>query len=227
MEKGSGTGHFTPDVFEFLRELDANNNREWFNRNKKRYLRVARDPMLRFIEDFGALLRSISPSFRADPKPTGGSLFRIYRDTRFSKDKRPYKTNLAAHFPHFGGKHVSAPGFYLSLQSGGAFMGGGIWHPDGTTLKRVRQAIVDRTDDWAKVRSRLEVEAESRLKRPPKGFDPEHPWIEDLKLKDFVTSESYNEEAVCSPSFILDYRAACERIGPLISFLCRGLGLPY
>ncbi len=226
MKRGNGNGHFKPELFQFLRDLEANNNREWFNLNKQRYLDVARDPMLRFIEDFGSLLRSISPTFRADPKPTGGSLFRIYRDTRFSKDKRPYKTNLAAHFPHSAVNEVHAPGFYLSLQSGGAFSGGGIWHPDATTVKRVRQAIVARPDEWAGVRSRLTVEGE-RLKRPPKGFDPDHPWIEDLKLKDFVASVSFTEQEVCSPKFILDFRQACQEIGPLVSFLCGGLGLPY
>ncbi len=102
---------FSPGFFRFLRELKANNRREWFEANKQRYEAEVKGPMLRFIAEFGARLRTVSKHFDADPRPVGGSMFRIYRDTRFAKDKSPYKTAVAEHFPHrAGGKDVHAPG---------------------------------------------------------------------------------------------------------------------
>ncbi len=115
---------FSPATFKFLRELEANNRRDWFNANKERYLRDARDPMLEFIAAFAPRLKKISARFAADPSPNGGSMFRIYRDTRFSKDKSPYKTYLAAHFQHAScGEEMMAPGFYVSLAPGECYMG--------------------------------------------------------------------------------------------------------
>jgi uncharacterized protein (TIGR02453 family) len=130
---------FNEGLFRFLKELASNNERAWFQENKARFEVEARDPMLRFIGAFGDPLSSISRYFDADPRPVGGSMFRIYRDTRFSKDKTPYKTHLAAHFPHKGcAEGVHGPGFYLHLEPGASFAGGGLWHPDPETLfKRV------------------------------------------------------------------------------------------
>ena len=105
--------HFTPALFEFLAELSMNNDREWFQANKARYERDVRNPLLDFVADFGERLRTISPHMVADPRASGGSMFRIYRDVRFSKDKSPYKTNAGAHFRHEVGREVHGPGFYL------------------------------------------------------------------------------------------------------------------
>ena len=105
------TQPITTALFDFLRDLRENNDREWFQANKGRYLAEVRDPMLDFIGAFAAPLAEISPHFVADPRPNGGSLFRIYRDTRFSRDKTPYKTNAGAHFRHAAGKDAHAPGF--------------------------------------------------------------------------------------------------------------------
>ena len=171
----------TPALFDFLRELGANNERPWFEENKARYRAEVRDPMLDFIQAFAEPLAEISPHFRADPRANGGSLFRIYRDTRFSKDKTPYKTNVGAHFRHEAGKDAHAPGFYLHLEPGMCFAGCGVWHPDSPTLGRIRDAIVERPEEWTRITTgadfcrtfRLAGEA---LKRPPRGYDnPEHP----------------------------------------------------
>ena len=110
------TQPISPALFDFLRALRANNERPWFEANKARYREEVRDPMLDFIAAFAGPLAEISPHFRADPRPNGGSLFRIYRDTRFSKDKTPYKTNVGAHFRHAAGRDAHAPGFYLHLE---------------------------------------------------------------------------------------------------------------
>ena len=92
--------HFGPELFRFLRELEANNRKEWFQANRGRYEEQVREPMLAFISDFGPRLRKITPYLTADPRPVGGSMFRIHRDTRFSRDKTPYKTHAAAQFRH-------------------------------------------------------------------------------------------------------------------------------
>ncbi len=106
---------FCSELFEFLRQLKRHNNREWFARNKQRYEGTVRDPALMFIGSFGPLLGELSPYFVAAPRPSRGSLFRIYRDTRFSPDKRPFKTHVGIHFSHASGKDAHAPVFYLHL----------------------------------------------------------------------------------------------------------------
>ena len=94
------SAHFTPALFEFLADLAENNRREWFQANKDRYETHVKDALLDFVSDFGERLTGISPHMVADPRPSGGSMFRIYRDVRFSKDKSPYKTNAGVHFRH-------------------------------------------------------------------------------------------------------------------------------
>ena len=110
--------HFGREMFEFLADLALNNNREWFHANKARYESVVRGWLVTFVEDFGERLREVSPHMVADPRPTGGSIFRIYRDVRFAKDKSPYKTQAAVHFRHKAGKDAHAPGVYLHLEPG-------------------------------------------------------------------------------------------------------------
>ncbi len=222
----------TPALFDFLRELKVNNERPWFEENKARYRAEVRDPMLDFIQAFAEPLAEISPHFRADPRANGGSLFRIYRDTRFSKDKTPYKTNVGAHFRHAAGKDAHAPGFYLHLEPGMCFAGCGVWHPDSPTLGRIRDAIVEKPEEWTHITTgddfcrtfRLAGEA---LKRPPRGYDPEHSLIEDLKRKDFVVIADVEETEAVRPDF-LDRFAAIARAGAeFTSFLCKAVGVPF
>jgi uncharacterized protein (TIGR02453 family) len=222
------TSYFGPELFQFLRDLTADNRREWFLANKERYEEQVKEPMLRFIADFGFSLQKISQSYEADPRPTGGSLFRIYRDTRFSRDKRPYKTHAAAHFRHRATRtDVHAPGFYLHLEPEGCFAGAGLWHPEPASLKKVREAIVERTGGWeAVLRSKLTLEGET-LKRPPPGYDPAHPRIEDLKRKEFVAAMPFTEAQVCGPRFLGSYAAACRAMSPLMEFLTKAVGLEW
>ena len=226
------TPHFTPSLFAFLRELSRNNNREWFLANKARYERDVRDPLLRFIEDFAPHLRRISPHFVADPRPVGGSLFRIYRDTRFSRDKRPYKTVAAAQFRHEQGKDVHAPGFYLHLEPGNVFAGAGLWHPDAETLRAVRDAIVERPGAWKRAvsgktfRERFELGGNA-LKRPPRGYDPEHPLIDDVKRKDFVAMTAFAASEVFEPDFLERYAEVSRRTRPFMRFLTGAVGMSF
>src|SRR5918996_4016229 len=139
--RARSTASFSPALFTFLRDLKQNNDRDWFKANKPRYEKAVLEPALQFIVDFEPHLLAISPHFVADPRPSGGSLFRIHRDTRFSKDKSPYKPYTGIQFRHELGKDAHAPGFYLHLEPGGVFAGAGIWHPDQPTLVRIREAI--------------------------------------------------------------------------------------
>ncbi len=219
---------FSPGFFRFLRELKANNRREWFEANKQRYEAEVKGPMLRFIAEFGARLRTVSKHFDADPRPVGGSMFRIYRDTRFAKDKSPYKTAVAAHFPHrAGGKDVHAPGFYLHLAPGSSMGGGGLWHPDGPALKQVRDRIVDRPKDWKEVATSGITIGGDTLKRPPAGYAAEHPFVSDLKRKDFYVMAEFSDQDVCAADFLDRYLAACRTAAPLVRFLTRAVALPW
>ena len=171
---------FTPDLFAFLRELAVNNDREWFAANKTRYVADVQEPALAFIEDVGVRLPEVSGHFVADARTVGGSLFRIYRDTRFSKDKTPYKTQVGIQFRHERAKDAHAPGFYLHLEPGSVFMACGTWHPDGDTLRAIRTAIAADADRWRAIVADEAFAARFRLggetlKRAPAGFNPGSP----------------------------------------------------
>ncbi len=197
----SSRPHFRPELFAFLRDLARNNRREWFAANKERYEDAVKAPALRFITDVGPRLAKVSPNFRADPRPTGGSLFRIYRDTRFGEDKTPYKTHTGIQFRHASGKDAHAPGFYLHLEPRGCFVAVGTWQPDAPALARIRHAILTSPSEWKRARDDRRFRASFELSgdtlvRPPRGIDPEHPFIEDLKRKEFVAVTSLTEREV-------------------------------
>jgi uncharacterized protein (TIGR02453 family) len=229
MTSATDSPSFGPELFTFLADLRAHNDREWFAANKQRYEEHVLEPALAFIEDVGYRLQSISPHFRADPRRSGGSLFRIYRDTRFSKDKTPYKTNTGMYFRHEAGKDAHAPGYYLHLAPGEVFGGGGIWHPDTKALTRIREAIVRDPDGWRQattLEEGLELGGES-LKRVPSGFDKDHPLAEDLKRKDYFAWVRFSEEEATAPGFLDRYTRVCESVAPLMRFLCNALSLAY
>jgi uncharacterized protein (TIGR02453 family) len=224
--------HITPALFDFLWELKENNNREWFQTNKSRYEKIVKNPLLAFIADFADRVPEISPHIAAIPRASGGSMFRIYRDIRFSKDKTPYKTHAALHFRHERGKDVHAPGYYLHLEPGSVYMGCGIWKPDGETVTKIRTRIVTKPKEWETAignkdfTSTLTLEGDS-LKRPPRGFDPTHPLIEDLKRKDFIGSRELSEDIVCQENFLDLYLDLCKIGAPLMKFISRANGLAW
>jgi len=224
--------HFTPELFSFLRALAKNNDRAWFTENKERYEKHVKMPLLDFIADFAPRLSGISKQLIADPRPVGGSMFRVYRDTRFSKDKTPYKTHASAHFQHQASKGASreqsvhAPGYYLHLEPGSVFLAGGLWQPPTDVAVKIRRAIDVKRPEWKRAISRIELEGDS-LKRPPTGFDPEHPLIEDLKRKDFIASIYLSEKAACSASFLDDVTDACKTTAPLMAFLTKSAGFSW
>jgi uncharacterized protein (TIGR02453 family) len=215
-------------MFQFLTELKANNTKPWFERNRERYERDVKEPVLRFITDLGPRLKTVSPHFRADPRPVGGSMFRIHRDIRFSKDKSPYKTNVGAHFPHLrSGRDAHAPSFYLHLAPGQSFGGGGLWHPDAHMLTLIRDQIASGPRAWDALRRRgLPIRGEV-LKRVPPAYAQDHPFAEDLKRKDFYTTQEFRDGEVCSSEFMDLFLESCRSAAPLVQFLTKALGLSW
>ena len=224
--------HFEPELFEFLRELGQNNNRPWFQANKSRYDDCVLEPALDFIVAVGDQLPTISKHLVAIPKRTGGSLMRVYRDTRFAKDKTPYKTNIGIQFRHEQARDVHAPGLYFHLDNDECFLGVGMWHPDRDALTAIRTAIRDNGATWKRVRdedsfrSVFELGGES-LKRPPRGFPADHRYIDDLKRKDFIGIARMSPRWAASPDLPRQVAAKFAAGRGLMRFLCRALELPF
>lgn len=217
---------FTPAFFEFLRDLAAHNDRAWFADHKARYVADVETPMLEFIRAVGERLPEISASFVANRRRIGGSMFRIYRDTRFAPDAPPFKTWMAARFRHRGPYEGTPPAFYVHLAPGECFAGGGIYHAEPATVTRIRQRIVDSPDDWRPVRA-LAADDEDRLKRVPAGYDATHPFAGDLKLKNFYSLTPLTVREACAEDFLDRFMDACRQAAPLVRFLTRALDLPW
>lgn len=227
------TRFFTAATFKFLKDLAANNDRTWFKANQDRYEEVVRQPALDFIEAFATPLRSISPHFVADPRKVGGSLFRIQRDTRFSKDKTPYKTGVGIQFRHVSaGNDVHAPGYYLHIEPRENYSGVGLWRPPTAVARQIRQAIADDPAGWRKAahgKRFADVFSHDgdELKRVPKEFDPDHPFGDDLRRKDFVAGRRLSQRAITSAGFIDDFAADLRRATPFMRFLCDAVGVGF
>jgi len=224
---------FTPATYRFLTELKRNNSREWFNANKEWYERDVREPMLKFIASMQKPLSRISKHVIADPSPMGGSMFRIYRDTRFASDKTPYKTHVAAQFRHVTGRDAHAPGFYLHISPDENYVGGGIWHPDNAGLGLIRARIAARPKEWERVvknRKLREICGDisgDSLVRPPTGYAEDERFIEYIKLKDYFAGINLPRMIVIRPGFQEEAVEVFSSVSPLMGFLCSSLGLPW
>lgn len=224
---------FPKDLTKFLRELDKNNDREWFETNRRRFADSVEGPMLEFLAALAPRVRKISKHITVEAKKSGGSLQRIFRDTRFSKDKRPYNTQVSARMRHAVGKDVAAPGFYFRIGPEDVHVGTGIWQPDNEALARIRAAIDSKRAAWKKARDdkafvatwgRLGGES---LKRPPAGYDADHPLLEDLKRKDFVGFAKLPSKSLTSKAILDDVEQAYRVSKPLMKFLCDALDLDF
>lgn len=213
---------FSEDLFKFLAELKENNEKAWFESQKKRYETVVKGPFMRFIEAFEPRLEGISAHFVADKR----SFFRIYRDVRFSHDKSPYKTHAAAQFRHEDARNIHAPGFYLHLEPGMVFAGAGLYHPEPVAAALVRKAIDARPKQWTSAVEGLALGGD-QLKRPPQGFGADHPLIEDLKRKDYIASTTFTQKQACGKDFVDRFSSYCEKVSPFMELLTKALGLPY
>ena len=224
---------FPRDFSKFLKDLAKNNEKGWFDENKPRFVASVQEPFLDFMEYLAPRMSKISKSILVVPKKAGGSMQRIYRDTRFSKDKSPYHTHVAAIFRHESGKKQPAPGFYLRVDSKEVLVGAGIWKPEGPAILAIRKAIVDDPKRWARLRKDKklwefmgDLQGDA-LKRPPKGFDPDHEHVEDLKRKDFVGFRSMKLTELGKPGFLTEVESTYKVSKPLMRFLCDALNLPY
>ena len=226
---------FSPALFAFLRELEVNNEKTWWDANRDRYTKLVRDPSLEFITDFAPRLDQISTHFVADPRTIGGSLMRPYRDTRFSPDKTPYKTNVGIQFRHEAGKDIHAPGFYLHLEPDSCFAGVGLWHPETQVARQIRQAIHDDVAGWAKATKTKDFadvwstdqDEDETLKRVPKEFPTDHPHADDLRMKSFIAGARLTQRRVTSSTFADELASMFAKAGPFTRFLCEAVGVRF
>jgi uncharacterized protein (TIGR02453 family) len=223
---------FTPETFRFLSELAANNRRDWFVGQRARYEAAVRGPALAYVDAMAPYLAAISAHVPAVPGGRGGSLMRVYRDTRFSRDKTPYKAHVGVHFRHVLGRDIHAPGFYVHLAPDTAFVAAGIWHPDAAALAAIRTAIDRHPRRWRAARddagfARSFALGGDSLKRMPRGYAPSHPLAEDLRRKDHIGICPLLPESATEADFAAFTAARFADAAPLMRFLCRALGLPF
>ena len=221
---------FSSKTFAFLADLAENNDRDWFNANKARYESDVREPGLAFVRAMAEKMPDLSPHLLAVDKKVGGSMMRIHRDVRFSKDKSPYKTNVGIQFRHASGKDVHAPGLYVHVQPDECFLGAGIYTPDNPTLGRIRAAIDADPGRWTALLGALPrpwaQEGES-LKRAPKGFPKDHPLVEDLKRKSFILVRRVGDKQLCGKGFPDRAAGWFAETTDYVRFVCDALELPF
>ncbi len=223
---------FEKSTIDFLGELGANNNREWFKANKSRYEEHVLDVALRFIQSMQRPLATIAPNFTAVPTRVGGSLMRVYRDTRFSKNKLPYKTNIGIQFRHELAKDVHAPGYYVHIEPDSVFLGAGMWRPDSDPLRAIRERIAAKPNEWQRAladrafRRHFELAGEA-LSRPPRGFSKDHPMIEDIKRRSFIAVKDMEVSACLAPRFQQKVETAFKSAESFMRFLCKAVDVPF
>lgn len=217
---------FPRECIEFLRQLKKNNTREWFNKHKMEYEDFVKLPMQSFIATLRGQMVKFAPEIVADPKR---SMFRIYRDIRFSRNKVPYKTHVAAVF-HLRGKWQNSAGYYVHIEPGSVYAGGGIYLPNSKQLKKIRTAIIERAKEFLEivesgtfVKKFKNIEGE-KLKRLPQGFPSDHWMAEWLKYKSLYAGVEWDEEVCYTPKFVDKVVQVYKDLLPFVRFLNRGLG---
>ena len=222
----------TPRLFQFLRELKNHNNRDWFAENKSRYEHDVRDPAVELVRQIEKPLSKAAPMLMAIPKGHGGSVMRIYKDTRFSKDKTPYKTNVGISLRHQACKDIHAPGVYIHLEPGECFIGAGCWRPERNVLAATRDAIDQNPKDWKRARDNKAFRksfdlAGDSLKTKPRDYPADHPLIDDLKRIDFIAVAPLEQQDFFDPHIVGKLIDHIKRSKPLMQFLCDAIDLPY
>lgn len=210
------------DTLSFIADVAQNNNREWFAENKARY-ETAKADVLAFIDQLIPGLAAADPEFSADT-PAKKCLLRIYRDVRFSKNKDPYKNNYGIYFA-VKGKGVNEPGYYLHIQPGGCFFAAGVWMPEASELKKIREEIDYNTSEFLDIinakefKGLFKLSKEDSLKKAPKGYEMDHPHIELLKLKSFIATFPIKDEEFLKPEIVDKLKTAFNGVYPFIVFL--------
>ena len=225
--------YFTPATFRLLRSLARHNERAWFQDHKDAYEAHVREPFLRLIGDLQPALAEVSTHYRADPRRSGGSLFRIHRDTRFSGNKTPYKTWQGARLFHARRRETPAPSFYVHVEPGGCFVGAGLWHPETPTQRRVRQFIHDNPAGWTAAtrvpafRRKYALDDREMLVRLPAGFPADSPLAEDLRRRNFVALRSLDDDLVTGPRLLPTLARDLATLAPFVDYLCASLDLEF
>lgn len=225
--------YFTPKSLKFLRALTRHNERAWFQDHRDDYETHVREPFQRLLADLQAPLAEVSAHYRADPAKVGGSLFRIHRDTRFANDKTPYKTWQGARLFHERSRQVPAPSFYVQLQPGNCFIGGGIWHPEPPVQRQIRQFIVDNPGGWQAAahapafRRRFALDDADMLVRPPRGFPADFEYIDDLRHRNFVAWRGIEDDAMLGPRLLPTLVKDLQAMAPFMDYLCAALDLEF
>lgn len=220
------------ELFDFLDDLGKNNDRDWFNANKARYEEHVREPSLALIEQLAKPLARTAPMLRVIAKRTGGSLMRIYRDTRFAKDKTPYKTNVGISLRHDADGDIHAPGVYVHLASDECFIGAGCWRPAKDTLAAIRRRIDQNSAAWKKAkesktfRRSYELSGDS-LKTSPRDYDKDHPQIEDLRRIDFIGIAPLTQSDLTTDGAVENLVRLIRDAKPIMTFLCNAIDVPY
>lgn len=232
MTKTADFPGFPLGLLHFLEDLSRNNHKAWFDANKQRYEQDCREPALEFIRAIEKPLCRLSPHFVASPKKVGGSLMRVHRDVRFSKDKTPYKTNLAIHFRHELGKDAHAPGYYFHIDTERVICGAGLWRPDSASLAAIRRAIDEEPARWRRAKAGKAFRAElvqegDTLKRPPRGYPADHPEILDLKRKDHFAMGTLTHDDLFDPDIVAKTMRAYRAGKAYMAFLCAAVGAKF
>jgi uncharacterized protein (TIGR02453 family) len=214
---------FPKDGLDFLKRLNKNNTRPWFQARKDQYEELVRFPMQCLIAGLAHRMADVAPEFEFHPRK---SIFRIYRDTRFSKNKTPYKTNIAASFEPRGRRSpTESPGLYLGIEPGEIYIGGGLYMPTGAQLKLIRSAIATRPEDFLAVVKNARFVREfggidgEKLVKAPLGYPRDHPMIEHLKHKQFYAGKVLADAACLKPAFLDVVSATLADILPLVRWL--------
>lgn len=223
---------FYPETIAFLEELSANNNRDWFHDNKQHYEEQVLDVALRFIQSMQQPLSDIAPCFVAMPTRVGGSLMRVYRDTRFSRNKTPYKTNIGIQFRHEQAKDVHSPGYYVHIAPHQVFIGAGMWRPDAEPLHAIRERISTRPAEWRRVLSEPYFKRHfslggEALQRPPRGFSKDHELIGDIRRKSFIAVRDLHPEDCLKPQFQRTVENSFKGAESFMRFLCAATGVRF
>lgn len=215
-------------TLQFLKNLKQNNNKDWFEANRKKY-DAARENFLMLVEE---VLKGLTKNDERFSTLTAKScLFRIYRDVRFSKNKNPYKTNFGASIT-VGGKKSPMAGYYIHLEPGECFIGGGIYMPESENIQKIRQEIDYNWKEFYKIiqsksfvshYNEINKSKEFSLVREPKGYSKENPAIEYIKLKSWVAGKKITEKELYNPKLSKEILIAFNALKPLIDFLNKGL----
>lgn len=219
-------------LFHFLDDLSQNNDRDWFKENQQRYEEDVREPALEFIEQLTGPLTRSAPMLNVVAKRSGGSLMRIHRDTRFSKDKTPYKTNVGISLRHQADGDIHAPGVYVHLAPDECFVGAGCWRPQRDTLAAIRRSIDEDASGWKKARDQktfrrsFELAGES-LKTSPRDYPKDHPMIEDLRRIDFIAVASLTQSDLVADDAVKRVVQLVRDAKPFMQFLCNSIDVPY